>query len=194
VESTTQIFLRVQITDEEDDFVRGESLAGGYDDRIQIDSFSFGMESKLQAPRPGEGANVDLNAVQVTKFFDRSSTRLHALLRGDKPITGRALEERKPLHEVRITIDQQLEEAGIGKAQNAILVFHLLKARLTDIKLDVSGDARSTTIKETVSFVFKNFEVEYYYKSMKNNKKSDYRDKGRHFASLHYGDQQDDDE
>jgi hypothetical protein len=66
VESTTQIFLRVQITDEEDDFVRGESLAVGYDDRIQIDSFSFGMESKLQAPRPGEGANVDHIRLMVT--------------------------------------------------------------------------------------------------------------------------------
>jgi len=89
VESTTQIFLRVQITDAEDDFVRGESLAVGYDDRIQIDSFSFGMEAKLQAPRAGKGANIDLNQVQVTKFFDRSSTTLAGLLQGKVDTAGK---------------------------------------------------------------------------------------------------------
>lgn len=170
MESTTQIFLRVQVSEDERDFVEGESLAVGYADRVQIDSFSFGMDAKEQAPRPGKGANLDLNQVQVTKFFDRASTRLAALLKGRK--------HRQPilLHEVRITVDQQLEEIGVGKAQNAILVFHLHQARIVDIKLDVSGDARSTTIKETVSFSFKNFSVEYYYKGMNNNKKSDYRD------------------
>lgn len=177
MESTTQIFLRVQITDAEDDFVRGESLAVGYDDRIQIDSFSFGMEAKLQAPRAGKGANIDLNQVQVTKFFDRSSTTLAGLLQGKVDTAGKPkpLQERRPLEEVRITIDQQLEEGG-KKEQNAILVFHLLKARIVDIKLDVSGDSRSTTIKETVSFAFKNFEVEYYFRGMENRKRSDFRD------------------
>jgi type VI protein secretion system component Hcp len=180
MESTTQIFLRIQVTEDEHSVVEGESLAVGYADRVQIDSFSFGMDVKLQGPRPGKGANLDLNQVQVTKFFDRSSTRLAALLKGDK-----RPQDRKPLYEVRITVDQQLEEAGIGKAQNAILVFHLLQARIVDIKLDVSGDAKATTIKETVSFSFRNFAVEYYYKDtdVKNNKKSDYRDKYLDFAT-----------
>ena len=172
MESTTQIFLRVQVSEDEDDIVEGESLAVGYADRVQIDSFSFGMKVKPDKPRPGEGANLDLDQVQVGKFFDRSSTRLASLLKGKK-----SLEERKPLHEVRITVDQQLEELGIGKAQNAILVFHLERARIVDIKLDVSGDSKSTSIKETVTFSFKNFSVEYYYKGKTNNKKSDYRDK-----------------
>ena len=178
MESTTQIFLRVQVTEDESSFVAGESLAVGYADRVQIDSFSFGMDAKDQKPRPGEGANLDLNQVQVTKVFDRASTRLAALLKGK----GRP---REPilLNEVRITVDQQLEEAGVGKAQNAILVFHLLQARIVDIKLDVSGDARATAIKETVSFSFKNFSVEYYFKGTKNNKKSDYRDVYRDFAT-----------
>jgi len=183
MESTTQIFLRIQVTEDEESVVEGESLAVGYADRVQIDSFSFGMDVKLQGPRPGEGANLDLNQVQVTKFFDRSSTRLAALLKGGEPKGGKSLQDRKPLYEVRITVDQQLEESGIGKAQNAILVFHLLQARIVDIKLDVSGDAKSTTIKETVSFSFRNFSVEYYYKGMKNNKKSDFRDQYLEFAT-----------
>ena len=183
MESTTQIFLRVQVSEDEDDVVEGESLAVGYADRVQIDSFSFGMDVKLQGPRPGKGSNVDLNQVQVTKFFDRSSTRLAGLLKNGASSGGKSLQDRKPLYEVRITVDQQLEESGIGKAQNAILVFHLLQARIVDIKLDVSGDAKATTIKETVSFAFRNFSVEYYYKGVKNNKKSDFRDQYLEFAT-----------
>lgn len=183
MESTTQIFLRVQVSEAEDDFVEGESLAAGYADRVQIDSFSFGMSVKPDTPKPGKSANLDLDQVQVSKFFDRSSTRLAGLLKGSKP-----LEDRKPLYEVRITVDQQLEELGIGKAQNAILVFHLQRARIVDIKVDVSGDSRSTSIKETVSFTFKNFSVEYYYKGKTNNKKSDYRDQWLGFE-LEYDEQ-----
>lgn len=176
MESTTQIFLRVQETEDESSFIAGEARATGYADRVQIDGFSFGMNAKEQAPGQGKLANLDFNHVQVTKFFDRASTRFGALLKESR-------EKPKLLHEVRITVDQQLEEAGVGKAQNAILVFHLDRARIVDIKLDVSGDARSTTIKETVSFSFKNFSVEYYFKGMNNNKKSDYRDQWEQFVS-----------
>lgn len=173
MESTTQIFLRVQPTPNESEFVRGENLAGGYADRVQIDSFDFGMKGKLQSPRkPGEEVanNLDFDPVRVTKFFDRASMSLAALLQA-----------RRQLYEVRITVDQQLEEeTGIGrkaeKAQNAIIVFHLSEARIVDIKLDVTEDKVSATIKETVSFAFRNFAVEYYHKGMKNNKKSDFRD------------------
>src|SRR5262245_55589808 len=146
MESTTQIFLRVQISDDDDHVIEGESLATGYADRMQIDSFSFGMDAKDQAQRPGKGANIDLNQVQVTKFFDLASTKLAGLLKASE-------RDKEPnlLHEVRITIDQQLEEVGergkMEKQQNAILVFHLFKARLVDIKLDVSGDTRATTLK-----------------------------------------------
>lgn len=179
MESTTQIFLRVQQTEREDSAVEGESKVGRYADRIQIDSFSFGMDAKLQSPlqSPKAGvSNLDFNPVQVSKPFDRASMRLAELLKA-----------RKQLHEVRITVDQQLEEDvddGIGKAQNAIIVFHLLNARLIDMKLDVSEDKAGASIKENLSFTFKKFAVEYYHKSTKsNNKKSDYRDACRRFES-----------
>jgi type VI secretion system Hcp family effector len=168
MESTTQIFLRVQVSDNESDFIEGEALVQGYADRVQIDSFTFGMGAKQQAPKgsgPSVANNLDFNPVDVTKFFDRSSMRLAALLKN-----------RKQLEEVRITVDQQLEEIGVGKAQNAILVFHLYQARIVDIKLDVSEGNVSAIVKETVSFTFRNCSVEYYYKGKKNNKKSDYRD------------------
>jgi type VI protein secretion system component Hcp len=168
MESTTQIFLRVQVSEAESDFVGGEAMALGYADRVQIDSFNFGMKGKLQTPpKPGEKVsnNLDFDQLEATKVFDRASMRLAALLKN-----------RTQLEEVRVTVDQQLEEVGVGKAQNAIIVFHLYQARLVSISLDVSEDDRAATVSETLSFSFRNFSVEYYYKSLKNNKKSDYRD------------------
>jgi type VI secretion system Hcp family effector len=178
MESTTQIFLKVQFSDDEDDFVESEGQVGGYKGRIQIDSFDFGMKSKLQAPpKPDQkdvAANLDFDPVRVSKFFDRASMSLAALL-----------QDREEIYEVRITVDQQLEdyEDKVGKAQNAIIVFHLKQARIVDIKLDVSEDNKGATIKETVSFSFRNFAVEYYYKGTKNNKKSDYRDQAHWFET-----------
>ncbi len=178
MESTTQIFLKVQFSDNEKDFVQGEGRVGGYEGRIQIDSFDFGMKSNLQAPaksdQTGVAHNPVLEPVRVTKFFDRASMSLAALLQRSKEI-----------YEVRITVDQQLEdyEDKVGKAQNAIIVFHLKQARIVDIKLDVSEDKAGATLKETVSFSFRNFAVEYYYKGTKNNKKSDYRDQAHWFET-----------
>ena len=178
MESTTQIFLKVQFSDDEDKFVKGEGRVGSYEGRVQIDSFDFGMKSKLQAPakpdQKGVANNLDFDPVRVSKFFDKASMSLAGLLR-----------DRKEIHEVRITVDQQLEdyEDKVGKAQNAIIVFHLKQARIVDIKLDVSEDKAGATIKETVAFSFRNFAVEYYYKGMTNDKKSDYRDKALWFET-----------
>jgi hypothetical protein len=182
MESTTQIFLRVQVTAAEDSFVEGKALSGRYEERIQIDSFTFGMNAKLQAPTKSNqeaASNIDFNALSVTKVFDRASLGLAALLQGTEKYGGKA-RTPKPLYEVRITIDQQLEEYGgevRGKAQNAIMVFHLKQARLMEIKLDASEDKTSTSVKETLSFTFAGFSVEYYFKDMKNDIRSDYRDK-----------------
>jgi type VI secretion system Hcp family effector len=175
MESTTQIFLRVQVTEDENSAIRGEALVGGYADRVQVNSFSFGMKAKLQTPpKPDQKVsnNLDFNPVQVTKFFDRASMQLAALL-----------QSRRQLHEVRITVDQQLEESVLGKTQNAVIVFHLHQARVVDIKLDVTEDKVSAVISETVSFSYRNFSVEYYFKGKKNNKKSDYRDSWLNFET-----------
>lgn len=163
MESTTQIFLRVQVSDDEDDFVRGESYVEGYADRVQIESFSFGLEKPTG---PNAVKNMKLHPVEVSKVFDRASPRLAALLKS-----------RTELAEVRITVDQQLEELGVGKAQNAVVVFHLLQARIIDLKLRVSEAGKSAAkVSESLTFSYRNFSVEYWYKGTKNNKKSDFRD------------------
>ena len=140
MESTTQIFLRIQKTDDEKDTVKGEALVERYTDRIQIDSFSFDVSAIIPAPKnvePSKAHILQFGQVSVSKFFDRSSTSLGQLL-NPKGATEEGSSGKgpsaltKPLTEVRITIDQQLEEtggaaeAGKAKQQNAILVFHLV--------------------------------------------------------------------
>jgi type VI protein secretion system component Hcp len=178
MESTTQIFLRVQVTEAESSAVEGENLVGEYEDRVQIEDFNFNMKAKLQAPTKSpqkSSSNLDFSPLEVTKVFDRASLRFAALLKNSTP-----------LYEVRVTVDQQLEEYGgevKGKAQNAIIVFHLMQARLVDMSLNVSGDGVASTVSETLKFTFKNFAVEYYYKGTTNNKRSDYRDKWLSFET-----------
>jgi type VI protein secretion system component Hcp len=171
MESTTQIFLLVQADTSESSIVKGESMAGRYEDRVQIDSFDFGMKTKLQAPPKSAQKvtnNLDFDAVRITKNFDRASMNLATLL-----------EKRTLLHKVQITVDQHLVvdygEQASWKARNSIIVIHLGDARIVDVKLDVSEDKVSATIKETVSFSFRNFAVEYFHKG-KNEVERDYRD------------------
>jgi len=173
MESTTQIFLRVQVSDDESDVVEGESFVGEYAGRVQINSFDFKMSAKPQTgPKRSNTAvvnNIDFDAVSVSKFFDKASVRF-----------ARLLKEGKVLSEVRITVDQQLEENDATKQQNAIIVFHLLKARIVDLKLSVSEEKVGSTLKETVSFSFRNFAVEYYYKK---DKSGDFRDRQAWFET-----------
>jgi type VI protein secretion system component Hcp len=193
MQSTTQIFLRIQVGAAEDTFVEGKALSGQYEERIQINSFTFGMKAKLQAPVKSNqeaASSISFDTLSVTKVFDRASLRLAALLKGKEQYSGKA-STSIPLYEVRITVDQQLEEYGgevRGKAQNAILVFHLKRARLMEIKLDASEDKTSTSVNETLSFTFAGFSVEYYYRSMENTIRSDYRDKYFQFDTYRHPD------
>ena len=206
MEATTQIFLRVQVTADEDSAIAGEVQVDGYDDgRMLIDSFSFGMDATLQSPGPDvkkPDRNCGFHHLTVDKVFDRASTRLAGLL---KPAYG----EKDPplLSEVRITLDQQLIEEGEGyatstqKAQNAIMVFRLLDARVVDYKLNVTEEKAGAAVKEVVSFTFQNVMIDYYYKADKDDKegmetsdykgelsakdRSDYRDACKTFLTLY---------
>lgn len=181
MEATTEIFLRVQISGDEENVVEGEALVEGYADRMLIDGFSFGMKAKLQAPGPADAKHPDncqFEHFTVDKVFDRASTRLAGLLKPEKHSSQSPL-----LNEVRVTIDQQLVEAGQGfaqgtrKTQNAVMVFHLYNARVVDYKLNVTEEKAGATVKESLTFTFQNADVEYYYRSDKaNTDKSDYRD------------------
>lgn len=171
MESTTQIFLLVQVSGSESDVVEGESYVGRYARRVQINDFEFGMSAKPQSGPKRSNAvvnNLDFDTVSVGKFFDKASIRFAELLKQQTVLT-----------EVRITVDQQLEEDKV-KEQNAIIVFHLLQARIVDIKLDVTEQGTGASLKETISFSFRNFAVEYYYKDTKD---SDYRDKAAWFET-----------
>src|SRR5262245_56495859 len=118
MESTTQIFLRIAVADEED-AVRGEGRIDRYDDRIDIDGFTFSMEvdptATVRKTSQQAGAPVKLNKVTITRPFDLASNRLSKLLM-----------KRTRFAEARLTVDQQMTWGqGADKEQNAIIVFHL---------------------------------------------------------------------
>lgn len=165
MESTTQIFLLINVTSESD-YVKGESRVEGYAKRIQIDSFDFGMKAKEQSVRDtGTQAvtgNLDFDAVSVSKYFDRASVRLMQLVK-----------ERTEFIEARITVDQQLEERSGERAQNAIIVFHLYNGHVASLKLQTSESDKGASMKENLTLTFRNFAVEYYFKS---DRTRDYRD------------------
>jgi len=183
MESTTEIFLRVQHGEGDNDVVSGEAQVGRYAGRMQIDSFTFGMNNPLQAPGLSENKDankLNLDRLVVTKFFDRASTQLAALMK-----------RKEPLEEVRVTVDQQLIETGTdesrgSKAQNAILVFHLAGARVVDFKIGVTEEKAGATVKETVAFTFQQVSIDYYFTSRDKKQEragTDFRDKAVSFDS-----------
>lgn len=166
MESTTQIFLR--ISDENDNsLVKGESMVLQYEDRIEIESFTFNMEGKKQTVRQtgGAAANLDFKHVSISKPFDLSSLKLANLLK-----------QRKEFYEARITVDQQLEEKK-ERQQNAVIVFHLLRGYVTDMKLRTSEGKIGATVREDIELSYRNVEVEYYYKEVdeKTGQREDFR-------------------
>jgi type VI protein secretion system component Hcp len=172
MESTTQIFLRVQVTGAESSAVKGESAVGEYKDRVQINSFDF-KTTRQEAAAPKRGDNQPLlsfETVKVSKFFDIASLRFDQLLKA-----------RTLLNEVRITVDQHLWDQDKTKTQNSIIVFHLLQARIVNLALDVSEAGAGSSLKETVEFSFRNFAVEYYFHQDDTN--SDYRDAAAWFQT-----------
>ena len=174
MESTTQIFLRVQVTDNDDDFVAGESKVGEYADRVQINSFDFkASQPQMSASnRAGQPSRMFLDTVKASKFFDKTSLRFDQLMK-----------DKKVLCEVRITVDQHLWDEDKTKTQNSIIVFHLLQAKIVEISLDASEADKGTSLKETLEFGFVNFSVDYYFHESDAN--ADYRDRGVSFFTAY---------
>jgi len=174
--SSTEIFLLI-INEAEENMARGEGNVDQYADRIMVNSFSFSMKSKQSSVTQSDESsigNVDMGTVSVTRPFDAASKVLSQLIKGGE---GGATK----FAEARLTVDQHMTWGqSEEREQNAIIVFHLLQARIVDIKLDVTEQGTGASLKETISFSFRNFAVEYYYKDTKD---SDYRDKAAWFET-----------
>lgn len=154
METTTQIYL--QIAPERGGYVLGESVAGGYENRIDIDSFDFSakaMKQSLKEALTGDvKSNLAFKTVTVNKVFDRSSLQLAG-----------AMKRREKFREAKIAVDQQyIDPEWSGKARNEILILYLYGGYIADMKLQTSDSGSGAQIKEIVELSFLNFRVEYY--------------------------------
>jgi type VI protein secretion system component Hcp len=169
MESTTQIYLEIT---PESGSVLGESLAGGYETRIDIEGFDFNITAKSKTVKDLEkldtAGNLDFNRITIEKAFDRASLPLAGMLSGHNKFS-----------EAKIAVDQQfVERSWGGKVRNEVLVIILKSGYVADIKLRTSEGRTGSSIKETVELSFHNFSIDYYaYKvdEKTGNLGSDYR-------------------
>lgn len=155
MESTTQIFLRIAIEDE-DDIVVGEGLIDKYNDpRIQVQSFDFTMQAKQSTVRASgdyASSNLDMGKVKVTKAFDIATNNL-----------ARLVKNRTKFSEARLTVDQHMTWGQQSeREQNAIIVFHLLNGHVVSQNLSAKEDKGGASISETIELSFKNVQIDYY--------------------------------
>lgn len=154
METTTQIYLTITMDDGTS--ISGESMAGGYEGRIDIDSFDFTVTSKAQSLKEASGfevlKNLDFDPVSVAKVFDRSSLQL-----------ARAVKDRRNFKEAKISVDQQyVNPEWSGKRANEILILTLYNGYITDFTLRTSDASSGAEIRETLKLSFHNYEILYY--------------------------------
>jgi type VI protein secretion system component Hcp len=167
METTTQIYLEITLAG--GGSIEGEASAGGYEGRIDIDSFSFGVSAKKQAVKDAQAgqikSNLDFDTVTISKVFDRASLQL-AMAMADNaeesqgPDAGR---KRKCFSEATISVDQQyvLGERG-PKYRNEVIIFSLYDGYIVSVKLRTSESGAGASIKEDIELSFHNFEITYY--------------------------------
>lgn len=173
MESTAQIFLEITLENESTPLaILGESVAGGYENQIGIDSFQFDAKAKKDTLKDLEGgvtANLDIDHVTVSKVFDRSSLLL-----------GGVLNRHQKFKEAKISVDQQyIRGATAGKLRNETLIMWLYDGYVADIKMQTGEGSAGAAIKETVTLSFHNCTIWYYAedRSKRGDLGSDYRTK-----------------
>ena len=153
MDTTTQIYLELTMVGGE---VLGESNAGGYETRIDIDSFDFAAIGKAKslkdATSSSVGSNPDFSPVTVTKVFDRASL-----------LIANAMKNRQKFTEAKIAVDQQyIDPEWVGKERNEILILYLYDGYITEVTLRTSEGGTGAEIKETAKLSYQNYRVVYY--------------------------------
>jgi type VI protein secretion system component Hcp len=155
MDSTTKIYLRMTLEDGGWDF--GEADAAGYENRIDIDNFQFGVKANKQrvkdAQKKDVTGNLQFDTFSFSKVFDLASLRL-----------ANVLKTHKRFKEVMVAVDQQLIDKDIGSPQrNEILFIYLKSGYIADIKIQTSdGGKAGSSVKETITLSFQNCSISYY--------------------------------
>jgi type VI protein secretion system component Hcp len=177
MESTSQIYLEFEL---EKGSITGESPIGGYEKRIDIDTFAFEASTKLktlmEVEKKADGLkrgefmnNLEISRVTVTKPYDSSSLQLAGMMKGRRSIGG----EREGVRftSATISVDQQyIEIEDIArKYPNQILILTLYDGYIADIKLRTSESGAGAQIVETLELSFHQFEIRYWYEDRDND-------------------------
>ena len=175
MDTTTQIYL--QITPKKGS-VSGEARAGGYEDRIDIENFSFNAKAKtdsldgvsakkIEVSLEGKGKslhNLDVNRVTVSKVFDKASLQLAGMLKGRA--VGGSEREGDRFESAKIAVDQQYIESYSSdqsvKYRNEILILTLYDGCISNISLRASEAGAGAQILEEIELAFHDFEIVYY--------------------------------
>lgn len=163
--TTTQIYL--EITPEHSQ-IRGEAQAGGYENRIELDSFSFDAKTKTDTLKDisdlNGKPNLDLNHVTLSRAFDNSSLKLAGLLKGRQEKGAEREGERFTL--AKLSVDQQYIESysadSSEKYANEILILNLYDGHIARISYRIGEAGAGAEIKEEIELSFHDFEIVYY--------------------------------
>lgn len=157
--SSTQIFLSITIGSGP---VGGEASAAGYEDMIELESFSFGLSAKHALRQSANNTRPQLNydAVKISKVYDVSSVRL-----------ATHMGARARFSKAEIFVDQHLQESASVKKQNPVMVIELKNGFIEDIRLSVSTGKLASTVREDISLSFVNFKIRYYPSSVVRGKR-----------------------
>ncbi len=133
-------------------WVAGESTAKGYESRIEIESFGWGLKVKNRRDKDA-GSTKSLTTLvpevlKLEKFFDASSTALVKNMKDQKPFTI-----------ARLTFaDMVLSDTAPQKIMQIVL----MDGHVEDVRLSSSGSGKGMSVKETVSLSFRKIEMTYF--------------------------------
>jgi type VI protein secretion system component Hcp len=154
MDTTTQIYLQIML--ERGGYIEGDTEAGGYENRIDIEDFQFtakaGKLSLKDLENKGVRNNLDISVVSISKFFDRASLQLAGVMK-----------RRERFTEAKIAVDQQyINPDWAGKVRNEVLILYLYQGYVADIKFRTSEANAGAQIKEDIELSFHDFRIEYY--------------------------------
>lgn len=157
------IFL--ELTPENGPKVKGEATASGFESLIEVDSLSFGAKGKAAANATvatarAQRTRIEYESVDTTRPADSATPVL--MLRHT---AGHRFKTAK------FTVDRPLDEVGVGKKANPVLVVVLFNVFIDSFKVTTNPGSKSSAVTEEMSLSFDSIEFTYYPDSAEHDKR-----------------------
>lgn len=151
--ASTLLYLSIYFDNK---LVAGEGTAKDYENRVEIESFSWGLTAKHER---GQGKRV-VTAVKpdmlvLKKFFDKASI---SLLKAVKNAEGQKVP--KPFSTARLQFADMVRVAG--QPPKKIMELVLKDGYVEKVTLDAGATGKGMSVRETVSLSFTKLDILYY--------------------------------